>query len=167
MPLPKVKQLDLSTEAGNRLKFTIENDFSKDSADLLERNKRMKRYSRLARAASDTHGIPQEERSNFSIPLIMWQLLAKLGKELDVLLGEESEIAVLPSGESDVKRVKKVKKWMNWRIKVSLKLFKKLYPYYFATSGTGTAVTDARRMGAEIAEELMEAGVKGALLVAT
>jgi glycine reductase len=46
-------------------------------------------------------------------------------------------------------------------------VFKKLYPYYFATSGTGTAVTEARRMGAEIAEELSAANVKGALLVAT
>lgn len=94
MPLPTAKQLKLSTEAANRLKFTIENDFSKDSADLLERNNRMKRYARLARAASDVHGIPQEERSNFSVPLILWQLLAKLAKELDVLLGEESEIPV-------------------------------------------------------------------------
>jgi hypothetical protein len=100
----------------------------------------MKRYSRLARAASDVHGIPQEERSNFSIPLILWQLLAKLAKELDVLLGEESEISVTPIGESDVKRAKKVKKWMNWRIKVSLKLFKKLYPYLLQKSIMGTSI---------------------------
>jgi glycine reductase len=46
-------------------------------------------------------------------------------------------------------------------------VFKKLYPYYFATTGNGTAVTDARHMGAEIAEELISADVKGALLVAT
>ncbi|KKK75049.1 hypothetical protein LCGC14_2877650, partial [marine sediment metagenome] len=38
----------------------------------------MKRYSGLARAASTLHGIPQEERSNFSVPLILWQILAKL-----------------------------------------------------------------------------------------
>jgi betaine reductase len=46
-------------------------------------------------------------------------------------------------------------------------VFKKLYPNFFATTGNGTAVTDARRMGAEIAEELVEAGVNGVLLVAT
>ena len=140
MPLPKAKQLTLSTEAANRLKLTIENDFSKDSADLKGRNEKMKRYARLARAASDVQGIPQEERSNFSIPLILWQILAKLAKELDVLLGEESEISVTPIGESDVKRAKKVKKWMNWRIKVSLKLFKKLYPYLLQKSIMGTSI---------------------------
>jgi glycine reductase len=46
-------------------------------------------------------------------------------------------------------------------------VFKKLYPTIFATTGNGTAVTVGRRMGAEIAEELSEANVKGALLVAT
>jgi glycine reductase len=42
-----------------------------------------------------------------------------------------------------------------------------LHPWFFSTSGVGTAVTHARRMGAEMAEELARAGVAGAILVAT
>ena len=42
-----------------------------------------------------------------------------------------------------------------------------LYPWFFSTSGVGTAVGEARRMGAEMAAELRQAGVDGALLVAT
>jgi glycine reductase len=42
-----------------------------------------------------------------------------------------------------------------------------LYPWFFSTSGVGTAVTDAARMGGEMAEELRAAGVAGAILVAT
>lgn len=42
-----------------------------------------------------------------------------------------------------------------------------VYPYYFATVGNGTAVTNAKRFGQEIARELKEAAVQAALLVAT
>jgi glycine reductase len=42
-----------------------------------------------------------------------------------------------------------------------------LYPTYFATVGNQTAVADARRMGAEIASELLEEQIGAVLLVAT
>jgi glycine reductase len=45
--------------------------------------------------------------------------------------------------------------------------FRRLYPWFFSTSGVGTAVTHAARMGSEMAEELRRAGVNAALLVAT
>ncbi len=42
-----------------------------------------------------------------------------------------------------------------------------LYPYYFVTVGNGTAVSDARRMGGQIADELLREQVGAALFVAT
>lgn len=42
-----------------------------------------------------------------------------------------------------------------------------IYPYYFATVGNGTAVTNAKRFGQAIARELKEAGVRAVVLVAT
>ena len=42
-----------------------------------------------------------------------------------------------------------------------------IYPYVFSTVGNGTAVTNAKRMGGEIAAEFKDAGVTAALLVAT
>ena len=42
-----------------------------------------------------------------------------------------------------------------------------IYPNFFSTVGNGTAVTNAKRMGAEIAREFKDAGVTAALLVAT
>lgn len=44
---------------------------------------------------------------------------------------------------------------------------KSLYPWFFSTSGVGTAVLDARRMGEQMGSELRAARVDGALLVAT
>ena len=42
-----------------------------------------------------------------------------------------------------------------------------IYPYFFSTTGNGTAVSAARRMGSEIVAELKENHVDGVLLVAT
>jgi glycine reductase len=46
-------------------------------------------------------------------------------------------------------------------------VFGGLYRSYFATVGNGTAVTDAKRMGAQIAEELVAEKVGAVLFVAT
>lgn len=42
-----------------------------------------------------------------------------------------------------------------------------IYPYVFSTVGNGTSVTNAKKMGAEIAREFQREGVTAALLVAT
>ena len=42
-----------------------------------------------------------------------------------------------------------------------------VYPNFLSTTGNGTPVTTARRMGSEIGQELREAGIDGVLLVAT
>jgi glycine reductase len=44
---------------------------------------------------------------------------------------------------------------------------KGIYGEFFTTTGNGTAVSSARRMGSEIAAELKENHVDGVLLVAT
>jgi glycine reductase len=42
-----------------------------------------------------------------------------------------------------------------------------VYPWFFSTTGNGTAVADAKRFGSQMADELREHGVGGVLLVAT
>ena len=42
-----------------------------------------------------------------------------------------------------------------------------VYPHFLSTTGNGTPVTTARRMGSEIGRELKESGIGGVLLVAT
>jgi betaine reductase len=46
-------------------------------------------------------------------------------------------------------------------------IFASIYPWFFSTSGVGTAVGDSRRMGAEMGRELKKANVEGCILVAT
>ena len=127
MPLPPTQQLPLSELDKRKLIKLCDDRYAQYSADLKPRMAAMSRWYKLWRNGMDMNGFPEEERSNFSIPLIPWTIKAKVAKELDVLLGEESEIVVNPVGQSDVARADKVQKWLNWRVKTSLKLFKKLY----------------------------------------
>ncbi len=53
------------------------------------------------------------------------------------------------------------------RVMESAGRIKGLLPYFISTPGVATAVSDSRRFGAEIAQELQAAGVGAALLVAT
>ena len=46
-------------------------------------------------------------------------------------------------------------------------VFSSLHPWFFSTSGVGTAVGDSRRMGVEMGRELKEADIGGCVLVAT
>jgi glycine reductase len=46
-------------------------------------------------------------------------------------------------------------------------VFKKLFPYYFVTTGVATTVDNGRKIGAGIAAELRASGVTGVILTAT
>ena len=150
MPKPPTIQLKLGRAKHQELTNLIELQFSQDSTDLETRNKRLAKWYRMSRNASDVNNYPDSEESNFSVPMILWQMLIKLAKELDALLGEGSEIAVTPIGESDVNRVPKIRRWMNWRLKHSLKLFSPMYDYlmnkyrYGLTIGSVAWVTKTR-----------------------
>jgi hypothetical protein len=85
------------------------------------------------------NGFPEEEKPAFQVPLVLWQVLTKLGKEVDALLGEEAEIMVKPIGASDSPKTAKVQRWMNWRLK-NLKFFKKIYVYLLQKLVFGTSI---------------------------
>lgn len=129
MPAPQVQQLSLTEKDRDRLVYRIRDDYASFSADLQARQQAMRRWYRLSRNAMEPEGFPAEERSNLSIPLVLWTIKAKVAKEMDVLFGEESEIVVTPLGQSDVARAAKIQKWMTWRVKSSLKLFKTYYQH--------------------------------------
>lgn len=53
------------------------------------------------------------------------------------------------------------------RVLEKAKRFKKLHDYYFVTTGTGAMPSKMEEIGARIAQELAEAGIKGVILTAT
>lgn len=141
MPTPKARQLKLSEEDRELLAKRIRDDYADDTADHELRVQAMRRwYKQWRTTVPDPNAAPDQERPNSYVQLLQWVLLAKLSKEIDALLGEESEIMVKPIGESDVKRASKVKTWINWRVKNSLKLFKPLYNHLLQKGIFGTSI---------------------------
>lgn len=47
------------------------------------------------------------------------------------------------------------------------KVIGEVYPYLLTTTGNSTSVADATRMGQEMAEDLLAAGVQGVILTST
>ena len=136
----KSKQLKLGEEERKALSLSIRDDWSLDSRDMENRNKAYKRWYKLWRAADASAEFPAEDVSNFHIPLTQWNVLTKLAKEIDALLGDDSEVMARPVGPSDAKKAPVVARYMNWRVKISLKLFEKLYDYLLQKGVLGTSI---------------------------
>lgn len=137
---PAARQMELSKEDKEALRLKIRDDWFLDSTDNEKLNRMRKRAIELWEAATDVNAFPEQEKSNFHVPLTQWQILAKLAKEVDALLGDEAEVVVRPIGPADAKLAPKISRYMNWRVKVSLKLFKKLYDYLQQKIVMGTAI---------------------------
>lgn len=137
---PQGIQLKLSEKDREDLQALIETDWNSDSTDLDTRASALKGWVRLWRAASDVNPVPEEEGSNFTIPLVLWQILNASAKELSALFGEDTDIIIKPRGKADVKNSEKVKRYMEWRVKSSLKLFKKYTDFVLLKRIFGSAI---------------------------
>lgn len=103
------------------------------------RTKAMQRWVRLSEAAGDENPAPDQDASNFHIPLVQWQKSNKMAKELGALFGEEAEVIATPVGKEDVKNKDKVKRWMTYRLR-TLGLYKKYYDYLDLKNDFGTTI---------------------------
>lgn len=139
MSQPQIKQLDLDDKERGELFQLIQRHWETDSPDLIPRSKAMVRWVKLWRQSSDVANFPGNEGSNFHIPLILWQILNSVAKELSALFGEDNEVVVKPRGKMDAKRVTKVRNWMNYRIQ-TMNLFRKYYDFAVMKRIFGTAM---------------------------
>lgn len=138
--LPTIKQLKLSDEEREKLLQQILKNWNQDSWDMEPRANAMTRWIRLWRAATDDNPFPAQDKSNFHVPLVLWQILQKVSKEFSMIFGEDAEIVVRPMGETDARRVEKVRKWINYRVS-NLDLKRKYYDHNTLKQiyGTGLA----------------------------
>ncbi len=134
---PSDKQLQLETEDRQELTSLIQKHWTQGASDLQDRGKAMARWERLWRNLPDPNA--SEDSSNFQIPLVLWQILNSVAKEIGSLFGEDTEIMVKPVGETDSKRVDKVRRWMNWRVR-NLGLLRKCYDFAVMRKIFGTVI---------------------------
>ena len=105
--------MELSKEDREALRLQVHDDWFLDSTDNEKLNRMRKRAVQLWEAATGVNVFPEHEKSNFHVPLTQWQILAKLAKEVDALLGDEAEVVVRPIGPADAKLAPKISRYMN------------------------------------------------------
>jgi hypothetical protein len=132
-------QLKLSERELGRLADRISEDFDGAVADHNRRMERFRRYYQRWRARIDPPAQGEEDRSNFSVPLLQWQVYAKWASDLAALFGDDAEVIARPVGPSDNKTAKKVGMYMTWRVFQSMSLIPKFSPFEFRKTLFGRA----------------------------
>jgi hypothetical protein len=119
-------QLKLSTPEISRLGDRVTLDYR---AALGDHQRRMDRWAEYARRWNGTPDSPvagEELDSNLPVPYIRWNVFTKWAKEMDSLFGDDAQIIADPVGPSDFRKVKKIGRYMTWRVFKSMKLMNRL-----------------------------------------
>lgn len=115
-------QLKLPEAELTRLGAKVMQDYRAAIGDHNLRIARWSEYYRRWRSLPDGPGLGEAFASNFNVPLIRWEALAKWAKEMDAIFGDDAEVVAIPVGESDYRKVKKIGRYMTWRVFNSMKL---------------------------------------------
>jgi hypothetical protein len=122
-------QLGLPEAEIRKLGDRVMSDYRAALGDHNRRMNRFREYYRRWRAIPDQSVIGEEETSNFPVPFIEWNVLAKLAKEADSIFGDDAEIVAVPVGPSDQRKVKKIGRYMTWRVFNSMKITRELLEF--------------------------------------
>jgi hypothetical protein len=115
----------------DRLNTCIEDDYVGAVADHQRRMERFARYYQKWRNRVDEPAAGEEDKPNFSVPVMQWQVFAKWASALDALLGDDAEITAVPTGPSDHRYVHKISRFMQWRAFESMEILNPLAIYMF------------------------------------
>lgn len=115
-------QLSLSKRELGRLADQIDTDHFGAISDHNIRMERFRRYYQRSRGRVDPPAAGEEDDPNFRVPITQWQLQSKLAKSMASLFGAEAEVNAKPIGPDDQRRVRKVSRFMTWRLFNSMKI---------------------------------------------
>jgi len=115
-------QLILSKNEIGRLANRIEQDFYNAQSDHDQRIQRFRRYYRRWRQLTEQAAMSEEDEPNYTVPITQWQTSSKLAKEMSNLFGADAEIIAKPTGPNDQRIVRKISRFMTWRVFNSMKI---------------------------------------------
>ncbi len=122
----KVKPSEL-TRLGNR----IQDDYTWAVADHEKRMERFRRWYQRFRNRVDPPLLGDEDKSNFSVPVVQWHTYERLAREVSALLGDDAEIIAKPTAPADEKAVKKIGMYMTWRMFQAMRITNPLIVFLF------------------------------------
>ncbi len=132
-------QLKLSKNELARLAQRIRQDYFNAIGDHEARMRRFQRYYQLWRKRADLPEFGEEDAANFHVPILQWQVFGKWAKENSALFGADAEIVAKAIGPDDQRRVRKVARFMTWRLFNSLKVQNKASIFNFRKILNGRA----------------------------
>ena len=108
--------LNLRPEELDRLGIRVEEDYKSAQISHSRRMERFARYYRKFRQLVDAPPAGDEDKSNFSVPLMQWEVLTKWATTLQSIFGDDAEIVGKPTAAVDQKIVHKIGRYMTWRV---------------------------------------------------
>ena len=124
-------QLRVPERELNRLGLRIEENYAAAIGDHQRRMERFRRYYQKWRNRVDPPAAGEEEASNFSVPLVQWNVFQAWSRELQSLLGDDAEIIAKPTGPSDQRNVHKIGRYQTWRMFQSMRIVNPLAVFTF------------------------------------
>lgn len=131
MPDASSFQITLPEKEDERIRQRIDSDFQEAHADHQDRLERWMGYFRKWRNRAQPNPEDKPDAPNFAVPLTKWHVFTKFAKEVDALFGGDAEIVAVPTGPSDARNVRKISRYMTWRVFVSMKLVPKFAVFIF------------------------------------
>lgn len=127
---PSGSQLKLNANELKRLACRIVEDFNNAISDHRQRMNRFLRYYSMWRKRV---GVPggADGSANFHVPLVKWQVFTQWAKEIEALLGDDSEAIAKPTAPSDAGQSRKAGRYMTWRIFDSMQITSELIVFIF------------------------------------
>ena len=136
-------QLELSEDELSKLAAQIDYDFRGANADHEKRLERFRGYYQKWRNRVDPPAPGDEEASNFSVPLVQWNTFSKMATTMQALFGDDAEVVAVPVAPSDERLVKKIGRYMTWRMFDSMNCVSKFGPFVFWLTLCGRAFAAA------------------------
>lgn len=131
--------LNLPEREKVRLGRRIDRDFLDALSDHRKRRDRCMEYYRKWRNRHTPNPAGEEDASNFQVPLLRWFTWVKWAKQMDSIFGDDAEIIAVPVGPSDERNVRKVGRYMTWRVLHNMKLVNPLAVFTLRTVLFGRA----------------------------
>lgn len=132
-------QLELSKNELGRLVDQIDTDYFAAINDHDVRMARFQRYYKRWRGRVDPPVLGEEDEPNYRVPITQWQVSSKLAKTIASLFGADAEVNAKPIGPNDQRLVRKVSRFMTWRLFNSMKVVNPATTFEFRTILNGRA----------------------------
>jgi len=114
--VPKSFQIRLPESEQAKLCDRIEQDFLTDKATHQRWAERCRSWMQRWEARVNPPAAGDEGKPNHTVPLVQWQTINKIARDMQALLGDEAAITARATGPSDARKVHKIGCYMTSRV---------------------------------------------------